>query len=303
MSDDWNVESIRDMPRGPARALAAVRRFVQQTYGGKLMTESDWLASTDPAAMLAWLIGSGTGTRQVSLCGISGRNLRLFACACCRQVWDGVVCSSCGGSGRFFADRQLPADRCPACRGTGRTGGLTDPRSRRAIEVAERLADGEAMKEDVVAARVSAILAFQESEQSFEKELVTRLFGPVSQLTENAGLPRWFSVSTKFAATQAALLRDLMGNPWRPWQCRCDAEVGHYCEWCEVRASWCLWNNCTVPRMAAAIYQERRWEDMPILADALEDSGATDPDILAHCRSGDPHARGCWVVDLLLGKS
>ena len=41
---------------------------------------------------------------------------------------------------------------------------------------------------------------------------------------------------------------------------------------------------------------------MPILADALEDAGCTNQDILNHCRGGGEHVRGCWVVDLLLGK-
>jgi len=42
---------------------------------------------------------------------------------------------------------------------------------------------------------------------------------------------------------------------------------------------------------------------MPILADALEDAGCTDAAILEHCRGPGPHVRGCWVVDLILGKS
>jgi hypothetical protein len=53
--------------------------------------------------------------------------------------------------------------------------------------------------------------------------------------------------------------------------------------------------------MAQVLYDERRFEDMPILADALEDTGYTAA-ILAHCRGPGPHVRGCWVLDLLLGK-
>ena len=41
---------------------------------------------------------------------------------------------------------------------------------------------------------------------------------------------------------------------------------------------------------------------LPVLADALEEAGCTDADLLAHCRSGGGHLRGCWAVDLLLGK-
>jgi hypothetical protein len=62
-------------------------------------------------------------------------------------------------------------------------------------------------------------------------------------------------------------------------------------------------NHATVPAMARRIYDERTFHDLPILADALQDAGCTDPDILAHCRSGGEHVRGCWVVDLILGNS
>lgn len=60
------------------------------------------------------------------------------------------------------------------------------------------------------------------------------------------------------------------------------------------------WNNTTVPRLAQAIYDGRAFDRLPILADTLEDAGCTDQDILAHCRSGGEHVRGCWVLDLLL---
>src|SRR5262249_44746091 len=56
-----------------------------------------------------------------------------------------------------------------------------------------------------------------------------------------------------------------------------------------------------VKQMARAIYDERRWEDMPIVADALEEAGCGDTDLLGHCRCGKEHTRGCWAVDLLLG--
>jgi hypothetical protein len=63
------------------------------------------------------------------------------------------------------------------------------------------------------------------------------------------------------------------------------------------------WNHATVPAIARHIYDDRAFYDLPILADALEDAGCTNPDILAHCRAGGEHVRGCWVVDLILGKS
>ena len=51
------------------------------------------------------------------------------------------------------------------------------------------------------------------------------------------------------------------------------------------------------------IYQERAFERLPILADALEEAGCDDPDILSHLRGPGPHVRGCWALDLVLGKA
>jgi hypothetical protein len=58
----------------------------------------------------------------------------------------------------------------------------------------------------------------------------------------------------------------------------------------------------TVVAIAAGVREEQAFERLPILADALEEAGCTDADILAHCRGPGPHVRGCWVVDLILGK-
>src|SRR5262249_26215052 len=86
---------------------------------------------------------------------------------------------------------------------------------------------------------------------------------------------------------QAALLREVLGNPFRP--------TG-------IDPTWLRWKDGTVPKLAQAIYDERRFEDLPILADALEEAGCTEAAVLQHCRQSDEHVRGCWVLDLLLGK-
>jgi hypothetical protein len=86
---------------------------------------------------------------------------------------------------------------------------------------------------------------------------------------------------------QLHLFRDVFGNPFRP---------------VTIQPAWLGWNEGTVVKMAQAIYDERAFDRMPILADALEEAGCTNQDILSHCRSGGEHVRGCWVVDLLLGK-
>ena len=81
---------------------------------------------------------------------------------------------------------------------------------------------------------------------------------------------------------QAALVRDIFGNPFRP------ITFGP------------KWRTSTVVALASGIYQERAFDRLPILADALQDAGCEHPDILGHCRGPGPHARGCFVVDLLL---
>jgi hypothetical protein len=87
---------------------------------------------------------------------------------------------------------------------------------------------------------------------------------------------------------QADLLREVVGNPFRR---------------VIINSAWLAWNDGTVRRIAQTIYDERAFERMSILADALEDAGCDNADILAHCRGDGEHVRGCWVVDLLLGKN
>ena len=63
------------------------------------------------------------------------------------------------------------------------------------------------------------------------------------------------------------------------------------------------WRTPSVVALARAIYEERRFEDLPVLADAVEEAGCGDEAVLSHCRGGGPHARGCFAVDLILSKS
>jgi hypothetical protein len=81
------------------------------------------------------------------------------------------------------------------------------------------------------------------------------------------------------------LVRDVFGNPFRPVN--------------TVPA----WLTSTVVELARGIYEERAFDRLPILADALQDAGCDSTDILDHCRGPGPHVRGCWVVDLVLGKA
>ncbi|HEY1189881.1 MAG TPA: hypothetical protein VGE74_19685 [Gemmata sp.] len=81
-----------------------------------------------------------------------------------------------------------------------------------------------------------------------------------------------------------ALLRDIFGNPFRPVAFAPD------------------WRTDTARALAAQMYDARDFSAAPILADALQDAGCDSADILDHCRGPGPHVRGCWVVDLVLGK-
>jgi hypothetical protein len=62
------------------------------------------------------------------------------------------------------------------------------------------------------------------------------------------------------------------------------------------------WHTSDAVALAQSIYDERAFERLPILADALMDAGCEDEQVISHCRSEGPHVRGCWVVDLVLGK-
>jgi hypothetical protein len=86
---------------------------------------------------------------------------------------------------------------------------------------------------------------------------------------------------------QCEILRDFFGDPFRS---------------VAVEPSWLTWNDGTVPKLAQAIYDERAFDRLPILADTLEEARCTNADILGHCRQSLQHVRGCWVVDLILGK-
>ncbi|MBP3959436.1 hypothetical protein J8F10_29685 [Gemmata sp. G18] len=62
------------------------------------------------------------------------------------------------------------------------------------------------------------------------------------------------------------------------------------------------WRTSTTVALASQMYESRDFSAMPILADALQDAGCDSADVLDHCRGPGPHVRGCWVVDLALGK-
>jgi hypothetical protein len=200
--------------------------------------------------------------------GSSDRKLRLFAVACCRRITSMLTAESID-----------------------------------ALDVAERFADGLADNAERKAARAAVIVADTTRHVAFSDPVLRHYLGPAKN-TAGRALARKVWDGTRLAArgslhvaacgntprrepeqaTQVGYLRCIFGSPFRP--VTLDS----------------IWQTGTVVSLAQSIYDERAFERMPVLADALEDAGCTDPSILEHCRGGGQHVRGCWLVDLVLSK-
>ncbi len=225
------------------------------------MREKTWLACKDPERMLTFL-----GNRA------SDRQLRLFALACVRRAW------------RFVTDERIPqlvtvlenlADGTlkDRARGTARTQSLAITRA----------------KLDMMQQCVSSELW-----SAFEKKLDRRnisfgesaaaAFGYEARGEERDG--RTFGRAKEAErAQQAALVRDIFGNPFR--KVKFDKR----------------WRTDTAVAVAKQMYESRDFGAAPILADALQDAGCDSDDLLNHLRdTSATHVRGCWALDLVLGK-
>jgi hypothetical protein len=169
---------------------------------------------------------------------------------------------------------------------------LTDEGSRQAIETAERFADEQVTREQLDTAERRAWRVSEEALRTMDWPLSSASW--VACCAASRSAPR---AARKVAAVllpgggvnRIVILRDIIGNPFRPVP--------------SLDPSVLAWNDGPVPRIAQAIYDERRFGDMPVLADALLDAGCDDEALIAHCRSAGPHLRGCWAVDRILGKS
>lgn len=195
---------------------------------------------------------------------VSDRKLRLFACAYSRRIW------------HVLADSRNP------------------------VELAERYADGQASQAELEEAREQGELIWSGFESDDDDGL--RKFQGYSTLWSSDGdaievaehFPRRVAESGAMSESslynsepqiQASLAREVFGNPFKP---------------VTINPAW-LTN--TVVSLAQALYDDRAFDRLPVLADALEDSGCTLREMLNHCRKPGVHARGCWLIDLLLGKS
>jgi hypothetical protein len=190
----------------------------------------------------------------------SSRKLRLFACACCRRVWPLI----------------------------------SDERSRRAVEVAERYADGRASRKELAAARAASPgRASGGASESAVKAAVNAAAAAADYAAERAAhfaLEAAVRTGARGLAeehAQAELLREVVGPPPRSRM---------------IDPACLAWNDGLVPRLAGAIYEEGRFDDLPILADALMEAGCANTTVLEHCRRRHGHWRGCWLIDALLDK-
>ncbi|HLW64937.1 MAG TPA: hypothetical protein VKS79_06410 [Gemmataceae bacterium] len=218
-----------------------------------------------------WCTGTNLeGMKHLACLSSAERKLRLFGCACCRRMW-------------------------PL---------LNRKKLRHAIEVAERFADGLANEEERIAAHRSIARSIeffdvdssqgQEALYAAEFVLHTARFAandaPAMALRAIAAAHRHQpAVEEAEARAQMELLRDIFGpllfrwipfaDEWHEWKCGC------------------------LQKLARTIYEDEHFELLPILADALQEAGCTDADVLAHCQSKTRHVRGCWVVDWVLGRN
>jgi hypothetical protein len=190
------------------------------------------------------------------------------------------------------SDRKLRLFACACCRRNWHL--LGDKRSRESVEISERYAEGQVREVELSRAWAAASA---EVDQSKFAEAAWRV---AEDEPEKAAwsLGRAFPTSRANKderACQASLFRDVMNNPFRP---------------VALSPTVLAWNDAAVVRLAQAAYDERHLPTgtldngrLAVLADALEEAGCTDTDILGHLRGPGPHVRGCWPVDLCLGKS
>jgi hypothetical protein len=201
---------------------------------------------------------------------VSERKLRLWAVACCRRI-----------------EAALP------------------DRSLRWVEAAARFADGLASAEELVeadavvggdpdddyseclAAMRAAALPFGTGQASACADGAARAAARARDPVAVFYAP-YAAAMARERLVQCQLLRCIFGNPSVPLS---------------ADRQWLRWNDGCVVRVATVIYQEERFEELPVLADALEDAGCTDAGLLRHLREEGLHVRGCVAVDAVLGKS
>ena len=174
---------------------------------------------------------------------------------------------------------------------------LLDERSRAAVEALERRADDPQADEPALA--VEEAIALEEVALRVAVASVAPESIAATAVQSLATLNFAFWHNPHFTTGQVVLLTTpAIGREEQTGLLACILGLGQY-----TREAAPSWLTSTVTALAEQMYESRDFSLMPILGDALQDAGCENADILAHCRGEGPHARGCWVVDLLLGKS
>jgi hypothetical protein len=198
----------------------------------------------------------------------SGRKLRLFMVACCYRVWDCLLT-------RAEADGVMAAERYA----DGQASDVEVGAAHQAIESAVYKRHSPA--DYVTIPGIEIVQPCAETAVWVAGGRVEARSGPDDEGYHG----RLRALEEEERRGQVELLRDLFGNPFRPVEF-------------EPR-----WRTTDVIELARSIYEEKAFERLPILADALMDAGCEDEAIISHCRGEGTHVRGCWVVDLVLGKN
>ncbi len=238
------------------------------------MTEADWLAcTTRPADML----------RQVARTA-AARKLQLLGCACCRLVWEHIP--------EVGAAAVTDLERCY----DGPAAGMPSPAARSELVRAFTRAaetDGDSVGYAGLAAAYAVVLS-----------LPAGGLGACLQYTQ-AAVARAAPAGQKDAAGRRVrrqlcdLFREVIGNPFRPWKAVPDFLGGGVVQPDGRTAR----PTESVRHLARGIQAEQAFDRLPILADALEEAGFTDPELLDHCRRPGGHVRGCWALDVALGRT
>jgi hypothetical protein len=236
------------------------------------MTEQDWLTSTDPVLLMCGLRGQ-----------VSQRKCDLFDLACAEGLSEAWPDPFCRDYFRFIS--RVVEGYDPPDDEADRMNDAISELARSAWDhalslFAERARLDQSVHDAVRSYVAVALLDAVQHSMEWWFWLNNERLVAVPTTPQEAEE----TMSLSVYRDNLPLLRCIVGNPFRP--VACDPS----------------WRTSAVVGLAEAIYAERAFDRLSILADALEDAGCTHPDVLTHCRGDGPHARGCWVVDLILGK-
>jgi hypothetical protein len=233
----------------------------------RILNESDWLFCHDPDEMLRHLRSK---KHKPSL-----RKLRLLAVAACRGF--DTLLDTASQQALDVAERHADGQATDEELSAAHEGFLVPnwPRPPRGLSLQQRL-DPEWQRRKATAKHVWTTI---EGATRSDRADTSKIFFAVSVLHGTGPLPPGVD-----PAAVAAVIREVFGSPFHP-----------------VEADG-LGSVSTASKLAATIYDERAWDRMPILADALEEAACSDAELLQHLRCDGRHVRGCWALDAVLGK-